>query len=224
MPSFSKGCAIYRPTMNKKVSFLVACICSILFSHDVYANSWKRLQAPLMTSWSQNIDTLNVWPEYPRPQMVRSEWQNLNGVWDFEKGDGFGTYNSNQTFSKRILVPFPIESALSGIMDTEYPANMTKTFFYRTFFSLPSSYENKEVLLHFGAVDWDCAVFVNGIKVGSHRGGYDPFTFDISSALTQGGKQELQVHVTDPSDTGAQPKGKQVAYPGGIYYTPVSGI
>lgn len=190
----------------------------------MFANTWQMKRAPLMTSWSENVDTQRVWSEYPRPQMVRTTWKNLNGVWDFEKGVGFGSYNPNQTFSQRILVPFPIESALSGIMDMDYENNLTMTFFYRTSFILPDNFKGKDVLLHFGAVDWECVVFVNGVNVGSHRGGYDPFTFNITAALNTNMRQEIQVHVTDPSDRGGQPKGKQTIHPGGIYYTPISGI
>jgi hypothetical protein len=177
-----------------------------------------------MTSWAESIDTLHVLSEYPRPQMIRNEWLNLNGVWDFEKGVDFGAYQSNISYTKRILVPFPIESALSGITDGNYIDNIDKTFFYRRFFEIPEAYKNKDILLHFGAVDWECAVFVNGIQVGTHKGGYDPFSFNITAALTDADQQEIQVQVIDPSDKGGQPKGKQTGNPGGIYYTPVSGI
>lgn len=210
--------------MKLKKTMMLIFVWSILITPNLFAESWKMKRAPIMTEWSEDIDTLTIWPEYPRPQMVRNEWMNLNGVWDFEKGDGFGSYNLKQRFSKRILIPFPIESALSGIMDANSEENKKKTFFYRTFFTLPERYQGKNILLHFGAVDWECAVFVNGIQIGMHRGGYDPFSFNITSALKKEGEQEIQVHVNDPSDGGGQPKGKQAAHPGGIYYTSVSGI
>lgn len=122
------------------------------------------------------------------------------------------------------MVPFPVESALSGIMDKDYLANTWATFAYRKTFTLPDAYKNKNVLLHFGAVDWKCAVYVNGKEAGTHAGGSDPFFFDITSLLNGRGEQEIQVMVYDPTNKGGQPIGKQIINPSGGSYTPVSGI
>jgi len=157
-------------------------------------------------------------PEYPRPQMVRPDWQNLNGWWDYavrpvqdpepESCDG------------RILVPFPIESALSGVGKPLLPEE--NLWYFRTF-DIPEEWKNNRILLHFGAVDYECDVYINGTHIGSHRGGYLPFCFDITPALISGGNR-LVIAVQDPTDTGLQQRGKQVLEPGGIWYTAVSGI
>src|SRR5687768_5467337 len=175
-----------------------------------------------MTRWAKDVSPDNVLPEYPRPQMVRKDWLNLNGLWDYAirpkdeprpegKPDG------------QILVPFPFESALSGVMQSVGPE---KRVWYSRQFEVPGKWgTDKRILLNFGAVDWDTTVWVNGKKVGVHRGGYDPFTFDITEALKkEGGKQEIVVSVWDPTDANWQPRGKQVMKPGGIVYTPTTGI
>ena len=141
--------------------------------------------------------------------MVRRDWMNLNGVWKIDLGDGA---------EQEILVPYPIESALSGVM--KHVDRMT----YRRRFVIPKEWRGRKVLLHFGAVDWEAKVSLNGREIGIHRGGFDAFSFDISPALTPSGEQELVVEVFDPTDTGSQPRGKQVLKPGGIMYTPASGI
>ncbi len=186
--------------------------------------SWQKKQAPIMTQWSQNIDTTKVMSEYPRPQMVRKSWMNLNGVWDLKKfaSSDISAYKFDVNYDQRILVPFPVESALSGIMDTDY-SNQEKSYIYRRYFSLLDEMKGKKILLNFGAVDWYCEVFVNGKSVGSHKGGYDPFSFDITNALKESGEQELQVQVYDPTQGGI-PHGKQNLNPEGIWYTPSSGI
>ncbi len=171
-----------------------------------------------MTRWADEVTPENVHPEYPRPQLVRDEWLNLNGLWDLalqpEQAGRPGT------FGRDILVPFPVESALSGVMERVEG----KRLWYRRTFSVPPAWGEKRVLLHFGAVDWDAAVWVNGTQVGRHKGGYDPFSFDVTEALREVGPQELVVSVLDPSDAGTQPRGKQVRQPEGIWYTPSSGI
>ena len=148
--------------------------------------------------------------------MVREHWVNLNGLWDLaitKSGD-----IDSATFDKEILVPFPVESVLSGV---GLHVGEDDFLWYKRTFEKP---EGDKVLLHFGAVDFDATVFVNGLEVGHHAGGYDPFTFDITEALSSLSAQELVVKVTDPSDAGSQPRGKQVLKPSGIYYTPNSGI
>jgi hypothetical protein len=120
-------------------------------------------------------------------------------------------------------VPFPIESAISGIMDQDY-TNTNKPLLYRRFVTIPETMSGKDIILHFGAVDWKCEVYINGQTAGIHSGGYDPFSFNITPFLTASGEQEIQVQVYDPGDAGGQPHGKQVSHPQGIWYTPASGI
>jgi hypothetical protein len=155
--------------------------------------------------------------------MVREDWLNLNGLWDYAiKPKDVAKPDS---FDGQILVPFPIESALSGVMKPVGPDNR---LWYRRTFTVPEKWnwsaDKKRMLLHFGAVDWDATVWVNGKEVGNHKGGYDPFMLDITDALKQGGEQEIVLSVWDPTNTGTQPRGKQVLKPGGIWYTAVTGI
>lgn len=189
-------------------------------------SSWTKQTAPVMTPWGEQLTEENVWQEYPRPSMKRQEWMNLNGVWQYFKRSTINyNYESNASaFSKAILVPFPVESALSGIMDKSYSSNRKATHMYRRTFRInPQASPVPSILLHFGAVDWRCYVYVNGQLAGTHDGGSVPFTFDITPFLKEDGEQELQVAVWDPTD-GGQPNGKQSVSPGGIWYTPVSGI
>ena len=181
--------------------------------------AWEPADGPLFTRWAKDVSPDNAHPEYPRPQMVRDEWLNLNGLWKLAvaaKDDP-----KPGQFPLEILVPFPIESALSGVMKRVDEDNR---IWYRRTFDVPAGWKGKRVLLHFGAVDWEAGVYVNGDKLGTHRGGYDAFTFDITDALTDSGAQELIVSAWDPVDTGGQARGKQVKNPGGIMYTPTTGI
>ncbi|BCJ75291.1 hypothetical protein CS0771_48350 [Catellatospora sp. IY07-71] len=184
---------------------------------------------PLTTPWTSQVSTTNPLPEYPRPQMTRPDWQSLNGEWQFlnPATDGAGNVNRNaapplgQTLPERILVPYPVESALSGIMRNDNRDLM----FYRRTFTVPASWSGRRVQLHFGAVDYEATVWVNGVQVTSHRGGYDRFEVDITPQLN-GGTNEIVVRVYDPTDGRGekQPVGKQVNSPSGIFYTPTSGI
>lgn len=189
----------------------------LLLSLGVNAQ-WKPAGDKIMTEWASQVDPSNVLPEYPRPIMERGEWKNLNGLWNYviiEKGQPIPA-----TFDGEILVPFAVESALSGVgkrMDD------TKELIYQRSFDVPSAWKGKQVLLHFGAVDWKADVWVNDVKVGSHTGGYAPFSFDITAALSAK-NNKLVVKVWDPTDKGYQPRGKQLSNPHGIWYTPVSGI
>lgn len=179
---------------------------------------WKPVEGRISTQWSEQVNPDNVLPEYPRPIMERTEWKNLNGLWDYaiiEKGK-----HSPSVFDGKILVPFAVESSLSGVAKT---VGAEKELVYRRSFDVPSSWKGKKVLLHFGAVDWKTDVWVNEVKVGSHTGGFTPFSFDITEAL-QGKNNTLMVKVWDPTDKGYQPRGKQVSRPEGIWYTPVTGI
>ena len=175
-------------------------------------------QAALMTRWAALVDTNAPLPEYPRPQLVRNDWLNLNGIWQFQSGATNDAVPTNQTLTNSILVPYPMESALSGVM--QYYAFS----WYRRSFTVPSAWSGRRIILHFDAVNWQAAVYVNGQSLGVHKGGYDPFSFDITPYLTGSGSQELIVQVYSPMDNGGQPRGKQTLYPGGIMYTSSSGI
>lgn len=180
---------------------------------------WKPGGDKIKTSWAEKIDVKNVLPEYPRPIMERADWMNLNGLWDYSILKA-GLPEPSQ-FDGQILVPFPVESSLSGVMKTVGSENEV---WYKRAFEVPAKWKGKNVLLHFGAVDWKAEVWVNDIKIGSHTGGYTPFSFDITPFLTKTGSQKLVVKVWDGTDSGFQPRGKQVDKPNGIWYTPVTGI
>ncbi|MBK9549727.1 MAG: glycoside hydrolase family 2 [Gemmatimonadetes bacterium] len=174
----------------------------------------------LRTRWADSVSQVMPLPEYPRPQMARPNWVNLNGPWAYAIAPKDAPRPSTWTGS--ILVPYPIESQLSGVQRAVTPA---EKLWYRRNFTRPASVgANGRLLLHFGAVDWQATVWVNGKQVGSHEGGYDPFSFDITDALTASGTQEVVVAVWDPTDNGSQPRGKQVLKPDGIWYTAVTGI
>ena len=145
----------------------------------------------LRTKWADGVNATNVHREYPRPQMVRKEWLNLNGEWDFAIT---GDQQPPKKFVKKILVPFPVESQLSGIQAKVGPKD---TLWYRRKFTRP---KGERVLIHFGASDWETKVWINGKSIGKHRGGYDPFTFDITDALAEG-QQTILISVTDPTDS-----------------------
>lgn len=179
--------------------------------------SWKPALVSLMTRWAKKVDPKRVLQEYPRPQMVRGEWINLNGLWDYS----IKPLTEEVTkYDGKILVPFPIESALSGV---KKPLQPDERLWYRREFQIPSKWKGQRLLLHFGAVDWKAEVWINGYSVGKHTGGYYPFIFDISEYIVDG-DNEIVASVWDPTDTYGQERGKQTLKPGGIFYTPVSGI
>ena len=178
---------------------------------------WQPAGDKIKTRWAEEINVNSVLPEYPRPIMEREEWLNLNGLWDYAILPTDADY---QQPDGKILVPFAVESSLSGVQKKVEKDNI---MWYSRSFSIPATWKNKKVLLHFGAVDWKADVWVNDVKVGEHTGGYTPFTFDITPAL-QKDNNRLTVKVWDPSDEGFQPRGKQVNNPRGIWYTPVTGI
>ncbi|MFT3949262.1 MAG: glycoside hydrolase family 2 TIM barrel-domain containing protein [Agriterribacter sp.] len=182
---------------------------------------WQPVPGKISTEWSAKVDAANPLPEYPRPQLTRKSWINLNGLWQYSILPKQAADNQPTLFDGNILVPFAVESSLSGVGKT---VGKDSILWYKRTIEIPSGFRKGNVLLHFGAVDWDSEVYVNGTKVGSHQGGYDPFTFDITGALKKGTKQEIAVRVWDPSDDGPQPRGKQVKKPEGIWYTPVTGI
>jgi len=230
---YKKNCAINKAWCSF-MAFAVLMLCTAVQAQ------WKPAQGPLMTRWAKDVSPDNVHAEYPRPQMVRENWLNLNGLWEYAirpKDEP-----QPQSFDGQILVPFPIESALSGVMKRVGKENR---LWYRHAFEIPEKWAGQRVLLHFGAVDWETKVWVNGRRLvsgygcswyagyagllpisqtGIHRGGYDSFTFDITDALNDTGTQQIVISVWDPSDKGGQPRGKQVTNPHRIWYTPTTGI
>ena len=180
---------------------------------------WKPAGEKIRTAWAEKIDVTNVLPEYPRPIMERADWLNLNGLWDYSVLKA-GAAEPN-AFDGQILVPFPVESSLSGVMKTVGGENEV---WYKRTFNVPANWKGKNVLLNFGAVDWKADVWMNDVKIGSHTGGYTPFSFDVTPFLNKAGTQKLVVRVWDGTDKGFQPRGKQVSKAEGIWYTAVTGI
>ena len=186
------------------------------------AADWQPVAGHIMSRWAAQVDPKHPLPEYPRPQMVRQEWINLNGLWDYAIVPLESA--APESYDGKILVPYPVESALSGV---KRPLTAKQRLWYHRTFRAPDLAGGRRLLLHFGAVDWEAKVSVNGRAVGEHRGGYDPFTLDITDAVTPGAENQLVVAVFDPTG-GFQPKGKQnfnkIAKPGGIAYSPSSGL
>lgn len=183
------------------------------------APAWNPVPGKIMTRWAAEVRPDDALPEYPRPQMVRSEWLNLNGLWEYAIRPAESL--APETYDGHILVPFSVESALSGVGK---PVGGENRLWYKTAFRTPKTWKGRRVLLNFEAVDWETRVLVNGREAGTHRGGYDPFSFDITDLLKKRGDQEIIVSVWDPVEEGTQPRGKQVRNPRGIWYTPVTGI
>jgi hypothetical protein len=183
------------------------------------SDQWQPASGPLMTKWAAKVSPDHPLPEYPRPQFVRADWRNLNGLWDYAIRPRAEA--APAAFDGKILVPFPVESALSGVMKKVGDANR---LWYRRTFEVPRAWRNRQTLIHFGAIDWEATVYLNGKELATHRGGYDEFTVDLTNALNAGDTQDLVVSVWDPTDAGTQPRGKQVANPRSIWYTSVTGI
>lgn len=206
------------PKLDKqfmKGLFSIVAFSSLFALHVEAQDAYKMQPVTIQTRWAKEVSPTNALKEYPRPQMVRDQWQNLNGLWNY----AITSKNSNMpaTWEGMILVPYPIESALSGVKKSLQPDQL---LWYKKTIAKP---EGETVLLHFGAVDFQATVFVNGKEVGSHSGGYEAFTLDITNAL-KAGDNDLVVKVYDPTDEGIGPHGKQVLHPASIYYTPSSGI
>ncbi|MEZ4957264.1 MAG: PA14 domain-containing protein [Saprospiraceae bacterium] len=192
----------------------------LLVANCLFAQPQRNTAANQMTTpWTDKVSPENALPEYPRPQMTRSEWINLNGEWNFTLTD---RTNENVDWQGKILVPYPVESLLSGVQQKVKPNHLMA---YQRTISIPRNWQGQRILLHFGAVDYQTQVFLNGKKIGEHTGGYDPFSFDLTNYLNLStDEQILTVQVTDPTDTGGQPIGKQRLDPSGIWYTATSGI
>ena len=172
----------------------------------------------LKSRWTDKVDKNCPLPEYPRPQLRRERWKNLNGKYNYAILPC--TIKRPQRFQGEILVPFGVESYLSGVGKA---LNENQNLWYERTFTVPETWKGERVLLNFGAVDWKCRIWVNEKEVGYHTGGYSPFTFDITGLLKDG-DNTLTVKVYDPSDKGEQQRGKQSQKPGSIWYTATSGI
>lgn len=203
-----------------KRTLTLSCLIALSFT-QTYAQRWQPVKDKILTPWAERVQPEQPHPEYPRPQLVREgNWQNLNGLWKYQI-----THKDEMTipinWEGEILVPFAIESALSGVGKR---INKDEALWYRNEITIDKNLQKGRTLLHFGAVDWQCDVYVNGQHVGRHEGGFTPFSMDVTKYLKKGNKQELAVRVWDPTDEGPQPRGKQINNPHGIWYTPVSGI
>jgi hypothetical protein len=197
---------------------LLACFAASVYG-QTDAKKWQPAQNPIMTPWASEVSPENALPEYPRPSMQREKWMNLNGLWDFTIQPKSVKYA--EKYDKQILVPFPIESALSGIKGRVTPDDRA---WYKKTFTIPENLKNQNYLIHFGAVDFEAEVYVNDKLAGTHKGGYDNFSFDVTSLLKKKGEQEIVVAVWDPTDKGTQSHGKQTLNPRVIEYTAVTGI
>ncbi|GAB3927407.1 glycoside hydrolase family 2 protein [Mucilaginibacter myungsuensis] len=206
--------------MKRTTSFVLSGLVLIsALTAQAQNTQWKLLTDKITTPWAEKVDPKAPLPEYPRPQMVRGNWQNLNGLWNYAI---IGKAEAEpKAYQGKILVPFAVESAISGVGKT---VGKDSLLWYKTSITINKNLTGKRTLLHFGAVDWRTEVFVNGKSVGTHEGGFDPFSFDITTALKGSGHQEIKLSVWDPTDDGPQPRGKQVKKPNGIWYTPVTGI
>lgn len=199
----------------KRILFILTLV-SVQF---LKAQQWQPAGNNIKTAWASAVDPTLPHPEYPRPQMKREQWLNLNGQWDY--AIRYKDEDKPLKYAGKILVPFAVESSLSGVGK---PVGDQNVLWYHRTFTVPASMKGKRLLLHFGAVDWQAEVYVNGQKAGTHEGGYDPFYIDITKLVSNKPEQDIVVRVWDPSDNGPQPRGKQVTKPSGIWYTSVTGI
>ena len=205
--------------MNQITKLILAA--AIAMPANAVAQDWAPAGDNIRTPWAEEVTPSNVLPEYPRPQMKRDGWKSLNGLWDYSVTKSGIT--APGAAEGKILVPFAIESSLSGVGRMIKPE---EALWYSTTFDVPKEWKGKRTLLNFGAVDWKAEVYVNDILLGTHTGGFTEFSFDITPYLAAKGSQKLTVKVTDATDKDGtyQPRGKQVSNPKGIWYTQVTGI
>jgi len=199
----------------------VAILLFIVLSVNCTRNNeitWKIADNPILTRWAEDVDPLKPWIQYPRPDLKRNAWMNLNGLWEYAITP---IGNKPEKWDGNILVPYPVESALSGVKKR---VSDKENLWYRRTFKVPNVWNRKQILLNFEACDWETTVWIDGKEAGSHKGGYDPFTFNITEVLADQKEHELLVCVWDPTNRGPQPRGKQVSNPGSIWYTPATGI
>ena len=180
--------------------------------------NWSPVGDQILTRWAKDVDPKLPLPDYPRPQFERNEWFNLNGLWDYAICPS--NIKDVKDFDGKILVPFPIESALSGVGKK---LHSNEKLWYHRKFQIHKNWKGNKIILHFGAVDWETTIWINKNKIGAHKGGYTPFEFDISDSLHDG-ENEITISVWDPTDKGKQERGKQSLNPKNIFYTAVSGI
>jgi hypothetical protein len=209
-------------TIFRVVPCLLFSFSRFVQADDAVDGDWKMAHVPLVTRWAKDVSPTHALPEYPRPQMVRSDWMNLNGLWDYALSDKEVAHPPT-TYAGKILVPYPYESALSGIAGKSIPKQ--RLWYHRTF-DVPPTWAGRKVLLHFGAVNWECTVLVNGKEVGSHRGGYTGFEFDVTDQLHPG-ENDLTVSSANPllvDQPDAQPLGKQRDHSFVVFYSSTTGI
>lgn len=210
---------VHKVIITMKLFFKI--FLSLFITSNGFSQDWKPVSGHLESKWTSEVKASNPHPEYPRPQLRRSNnWQNINGLWNY-KITPINFEGIPAQWDGEILVPYAIESSLSGVAKR---INEDQLLWYSNEINIDNTLKREKLLLHFGAVDWKCEVFVNGKFVGNHEGGFDPFYFDITPALKKGNIQLVQVKVWDPTSEGPQPRGKQINNPHGIWYTPVTGI
>lgn len=209
----------YRLKLLKMKNLFSLFTVILLFLLVSASAQWKPAGEKIRTGWADDVDPASVWDAYPRPLLKRNDWKNLNGLWNYSINPRNIRHAGD--YDGEILVPFPVESSLSGVKKEVGENNVV---WYERSFTVPSGWKGKDILLHFGAVDWQADVWINDIKIGSHTGGYTAFNFNITPYLNPRGDQKLVVRVWDPTDESFQPRGKQVTNPGGIWYTAVTGI
>jgi hypothetical protein len=206
------------------LALVLALLASLIFTASPPAGAeplWRPAVTPLMTPWTALVGPNNALPEYPRPQMARTSWQNLNGLWDYLGRSGVPVLAASPppgSYRQQILVPYPPESALSGI------GRHDDEMWYRRIFQMNGNWQGQQVLLHFGAVDQVATVWVNGRQMARHEGGYTEFSADITPALRPAGPQEIIVRAEDRNEANPFPVGKQRNRPEGLFYTGSSGI
>lgn len=202
----------------------MGCVSPAMAASD-WVVTWSGKVAPLATPWTAGVSPANAWPDYPRPQLARPslahpQWMNLDGLWQYAPSDGKAAPPFGETLAGKVLVPYPVESVLSGVQ------KHSDDMFYRRLVEIPATFttHGQHVRLNFGAVDADATVYVNGRQVARHMGGYTSFSADITPALRAHGPQEIVVAVHAPVDGANVMVGKQRLKPEGIFYTAASGI